>query len=73
VDERRSVNVPFGPLFSRRGLSKVSPLAQDLESQIAQIELDICSVRQLKACSSEGNPNLSSRIECYTGLDCAVY
>jgi hypothetical protein len=32
VDERRSVNVPFEPLFSRRGLSKVSPLTQDLES-----------------------------------------
>jgi len=49
VDERRSVNVPFGPLFSRRGLSKVSPPAQDSESQMAQIELDICSLRQLRA------------------------
>ena len=28
MEERRSVNVPFGPLFSRRGLPGVSPLVK---------------------------------------------
>ena len=73
MDERRSVNVPFGPLFSRRGLSKVSRLVQDLELQTAQIELDICSMKQLEACILEGNPNSSFCIECCKDVDSAVH
>lgn len=53
MDERRSVSVPFGPLFSRRGLSKVSQLAKDLASHMAQRELQKCGVRLLKASSSD--------------------